>query len=157
MANHREQLLRIGHEILDPVHPQPGRIRVHILKGGGAEFRLLEESTEMEATMSTTGGSPSRGIPMPEGWPSWWKPFSEAEERLLRVASTEHWQSASTLAEKARVRAGNDLLPILRGLVDKGMLESSTGKGFRLKAPPEGQSLPAFCGAGLLAEQINEV
>jgi hypothetical protein len=155
MAKHREQLLRIGHEILDPLYPQPARMRVHLQKGG-AEFRLLEESTEMEAPMETQGDSPP-GLPMkPEGWPDWLPLLIEAEERLLRVADDE-WRPASELARRALVRPGGDLLPLLRRLCTAGMMEAAQGKGFRLSQPPRGQKRPAFWGSGLLPTQQHEI
>jgi hypothetical protein len=79
--------------------------------------------------------------PMPPANPDWlW--LSPTEEAIVRVASATEWKPAARLAEEAGLPPDRDLNAILRNMVERKVLESLPGRGFRLKDPPRGAPPP---------------
>lgn len=63
--------------------------------------------------------------------------LSQVEEKILGVVRSDGWTTASKIAEKANVAFDKDLGGILRNMVDRGLLASCTGRGYRLREASE--------------------
>jgi hypothetical protein len=71
--------------------------------------------------------------PMPAPNPDW-KWLSPTEEAILRAASATDWKKKEDIAKAAGLPCDRDFEAILRNMIERNMLESAPGRGFRLKS-----------------------
>jgi hypothetical protein len=70
-----------------------------------------------------------------------WKWLSPTEEAIVSAASATEWKSTDRLIADARLPRDHDLPGILRNMIERNILESQPGRGYRLKNPPcQGQA-----------------
>ena len=70
-----------------------------------------------------------------------WQWLSQAEKAVIKAFLREGdpWRSCEAIAEHVTFLNARDLAVILRNMVDRDILESRQGRGFRLKNPPKNQ------------------
>jgi hypothetical protein len=59
-------------------------------------------------------------------------PFSRGEEDILAVLDHTNWKTRKEIAEATGMPPESDIKVLLRNLVNRGILESSSSKGYRL-------------------------
>jgi hypothetical protein len=123
-----QELLRQFADALGATETQPLTVHVGMMK-------LRYPVVECEAPASASRASAMLTPPMPPSNESWlW--LSPTEKAIIASASEVNWMTGQNLALAANLPWERDLGAILRNLVERCILESSNGKGYRLLNPP---------------------
>jgi hypothetical protein len=133
-------------ELLPRVLPRVQALLAEVL-AEGKPFRAKLEHGELVAEMIVRAvgeAVPAEESPLvvqtprpPPSLPPDARFLSQVEEKILGVVRSDSWTTAREIADKANVAFDKDLGGILRNMVDRGLLASCTGRGYRLREASE--------------------
>ena len=123
-ASKRDALLQAAARALSCVTAATGVIEVIVYGTDG---------TEIQVSGAPPAGELFTPTAPPAGGEAWlW--LSPTEKAILGVAD-DRWQPAEQIAALAGIPFSGELKPILRNMVERNILESASGRGYRLAQP----------------------
>jgi hypothetical protein len=131
MTTPRERILRDGAAILGQMGAEALNIKVKITGAGSTVI------FEGEVPTGTLDAEPTAPVDAPRHW----KWLSATEAAIVAVAG-DAYVPAEQLAGKAGLVKSSELMPILRNLVERNVLESAQGRGYRLAVAASGEEAP---------------